>query len=123
MRCDIVFHYFSYDFFMGNVHQNQLICKLFIIVFFYKQRYIAMRCDKFMQNNSIWLHLHYMYSFFHQFFVSIYQKYHFLQIYTTSQSDTKQKCIFDMIYHVMSHILFAELKLCIIIISVITEEI
>ena len=76
-----------------------------------------------MWKNSTWPHLHYTYSFFPSVFVSVYQKDNFLQICTACKSDTRQKCIFDVICHVISHIVFAELKLCMIIISVVTAEI
>ena len=67
--------------------------------------------------------MHYTHSFFPSLFVSIYQKHNFLQICTACKSDTRQICIFDVICHVISHIVFAELKLCMVIISVVTVEI
>ena len=108
-RHDIILNCFWYDFFMGHLHKNEQLCKVW--------------CEKFMWKNSTWPHLHYTYAFCLLVFVHIYQKHTFVQICTTYKSDTRQNCIFDVICHVIFHIVFAELKLCMVMISVITVEI
>ena len=91
---------------------------------FFMNNYI-LPCDvrSVMWKNSTWPHLHYTYAFFLLVFVHIYQKHNFVQICTACKGDTRQKCIFDVICHVIFHIVFAELKLCMVMISVITVEI
>ena len=56
-----------YNFFMGHLHQNELLCKVFIIVVFYEQLYIAMWCEKFMWKIQLGLicitHIHFFLRF------------------------------------------------------------
>ena len=119
-RCDIVFNCFSYDFFMGHLHQNRFICKVSIIVVFYEQVYCHVMWEVNVQEFNFASSALSVFIFSISF-VSIYKKHNFLQICTACKSDTTQKAIFDVICHVIFHI-FAELKLCMIIIGVVTGE-
>ena len=121
-RHDIILHCFSYDFFMGYLHQNKLLCKVCIIVFLWTGIYCHVMWEvyvvKFNLASSV-LHI----CIFLCIFLCIYQKHDFVQICTACKSDTRQKCTYDVICHVIFHIVFSELKLYIVMISVITVEI
>ena len=67
-RRDIILNCFWYDFFMGHLHQNQLLCKVFIIVFFFMNNDILL-CDVRSSCGKIQLglicikHMHFFYLF------------------------------------------------------------
>ena len=122
VRHDIILHCFSYDFCMGYLHQNKLLCKVFIIVYLSTTIYCHVMWEvyvvKFNLASSA-LHI----CIFQWVFVCTYQKHNSVQICTACTSDTRQKCMYHVICHVIFHIIFSGLKLYLVMISVISLEI
>ena len=104
-RHEIILHCFSYDFCMGYLQQKQLLCKLFIIIHLSTTISCHVMWDiyvvKFNLASSA-LHI----CIFLWVFVCTYQKHNFVQIYTACTCDTTQKCMYDIICHVIFHIVF-----------------